>query len=227
MNIISKKGMNRLKNSTSNDKRVESILNILEQKYPDPKPALNFSSAFELLIATILSAQSTDRQVNIVTAQLFKKYHIPEDFAQVELGILQEEIKSCGLFKNKSKNIIEASKVLIEKYEGEVPANREALMMLPGVGRKTANVVLSNAFNQDAIAVDTHVFRVANRLGLASSKNVLETEKQLMAVIPQKKWSDAHHWLIFHGRHTCASRNPKCYQCLLKDFCPFEAKNLE
>lgn len=218
--------MNELKNSISNDKRIEFILNILEQKYPNPKPDLNFSNAFELLIATILSAQTTDKTVNKVTAQLFKKYKNPGDFADVAPEILQEEIKSCGLFKNKSKNIVEAAKVLVEKYEGEVPATREELMILPGVGRKTANVVLSNAFNYDAIAVDTHVFRVANRLGLAHSKNVLETEKQLMNIIPKDKWSHAHHWLIFHGRNTCIARNPKCYQCLLKDFCPFEAKKL-
>lgn len=197
----------------------EKILAQLKACYPEVKSGLRFSNPFELLIATILSAQSTDKQVNKVTLNLFKKYPDVHSLSKLTPEELAEEIKSIGLYKNKSKNIIAACKVLIEKYGGEVPSTREELMQLPGVGRKTANVVLSNAFNVPAIAVDTHVFRVANRLGLAESKDPLETEKQLMAVIPREDWSDAHHWLIWHGRMVCKARNPQCEKCKLNGLC--------
>ena len=154
-------------------------------------------------MATILSAQSTDKQVNRITGSLFKKYNTPEDFAALEPGELEEMIKGCGLFRNKSKNIIAASRVLLEKYGGKVPQDLESLVDLPGVGRKTANVVLSNAFGKNAIAVDTHVQRVANRLGLADSPTPLGTELQLQKAIPPELWSKAHHWLINHARFLC------------------------
>lgn len=199
----------------------ERILAQLKACYPDVKSGLRFSNPFQLLIATILSAQSTDKQVNKVTENLFKKYPDAPSISRLSAEELEEEIKSIGLYKNKSKNIIQACKILTEKYGGEVPADREALMTLPGVGRKTANVVLSNAFNIPAIAVDTHVFRVANRLGLAESNDPLKTEEQLMKVIPKEDWSAAHHWLIWHGRLICKARNPQCQKCKLAGWCKY------
>lgn len=204
----------------NNGTRYQRILDILAATYPDAKPALVFSNPFELLIATILSAQSTDEQVNKVTAKLFAHYKTPQEIAQLTQEQLEEYIKGCGLYKNKSKNILATCKILVEKYGGQVPDTLEQLMELPGVGRKTANVVLSNAFGQDAIAVDTHVFRVSNRLGLACAKDPLETEKQLQQNIPQKYWSQAHHWLIYHGRLICKARKPKCRKCPVESLCP-------
>jgi len=202
----------------------EKILEKLAAEYPEAKTELNYTTPFELLVATILSAQTTDKQVNKVTAELFKKYNKAEDFASLSPEELAEEIKSIGLYKNKSKFIVETSKIILEKYEGKVPEEREALMKLPGVGRKTANVILSSAFNKAAIAVDTHVFRVANRIGLANSDKVLEVEKQLMERIPEKVWSKLHHWLIFHGRRVCKARNPACEKCVLKEDCLYYKK---
>ena len=175
----------------------QEILDKLRECYPEVKTALRFQNPFELLIATILSAQSTDKQVNKVTQSLFEKYPDAYGMSMLSAEELEQEIKSIGLYKNKSKNIVTTSKMLVEKYNGIVPCTREELITLPGVGRKTANVVLSNAYNIPAIAVDTHVFRVANRLGLTKSSNPLQTEEQLMAIIPDKDWSDAHHWLIW------------------------------
>ena len=198
----------------------------LKEMYPKVNSALRFNNPFELLIATILSAQSTDKQVDRVTTKLFAKYPDPYSISELTPEELEEEIKSIGLYKNKSKNITKASKLLIEKFNGQVPQTLEELMELPGVGRKTANVVLSVAFGIPAIAVDTHVFRVANRLGLANSNNPDKTEEQLMANIPQKDWSAAHHWLIWHGRLVCKARNPRCSSCKLSDLCKFYNKNL-
>lgn len=201
--------------------RRQKILEILEATYPDAKCALNHTTPFELLVATILSAQSTDKKVNEVTARLFPKYNTPEAFAALPYEALEEEIKEIGLYRNKAKSIVEMSRKLLEEHDGEVPREREALEALPGVGRKTANVVMSNAFDIPAIAVDTHVFRVANRLGLAyRAKTPLETEKQLMKNIPRQKWSPAHHWLIHHGRAICHARNPRCEACPLLPYCP-------
>lgn len=200
-------------------KKTGEILRLLEENYPEVKTALNFSNPFELLVATVLSAQCTDKQVNKITEKLFQKYHKPEDIAVLTPEELAEDIKSCGLFRNKSKNIVATCRILVDKFDSKVPQEFENLVNLPGVGRKTANVILSNAFNQDAIAVDTHVFRVANRLGLAESKNVLGTEKDLMCVIPRDKWSKAHHWLIFHGREICHARNPNCANCCVSEYC--------
>ena len=185
----------------------------MKNAYPDAKPGLDFTNAFELLIATILSAQCTDKQVNKVTKVLFEKYPDAKSMATLTPQELEPYIKSCGFYATKAKNIIQTCHILMEQYGGEVPRDMDTLQTLPGVGRKTANVVVSNAFGQDAIAVDTHVFRVSNRLGLADAKDVLKTEMQLMENIPKNQWSIAHHWLIWHGRRVCTARAPKCEQC--------------
>lgn len=207
---------------------VKRILEQLQQLYPDAHCELNYSSPFELLIATILSAQCTDQRVNEITAPMFAKYNKPEDYLHLSQEEMEELIKGLGLYRNKSKNILETCRILYEKYNSQVPQTHAELEALPGVGRKTANVVLSNAFGIPAIAVDTHVFRVANRLGLANSDNVDETERQLMKRIPRKQWSDAHHWLIWHGRRMCTARNPRCAECPLQSMCRYakaEAKS--
>ena len=200
---------------------VAEILERLAHMYPEAKCALNHSSAFELLIATMLSAQCTDARVNIVTARIFPTHNRPEHFAALTPDQIGAMIKDCGLWQSKAKNIHETCHLLLQKHGGEVPANMEDLIQLPGVGRKTANVVLSNAFGVPAIAVDTHVFRVSNRLGLADAGNVEETERQLMRRIPKELWSQAHHWLIHHGRQICDARKPKCGECPLADLCRF------
>lgn len=198
--------------------RIDRILEILEEIHP-VKSALNYRNPFELLIATILSAQCTDKQVNKVTEDLFKRFKTPEDFAGLSAEELGMHIKSCGFYKTKAENIIKTCRMLVEKYNSRVPNTMEELVKLPGVGRKTANVVLSNAFGVDAIAVDTHVFRVSNRLGLAESSDVEKTEYQLMENIPKNLWSKAHHWLIYHGRNICTARNPKCMDCPVSGYC--------
>lgn len=200
------------------------IIKILEDVYGDLGCALSHKSPFELLIATMLSAQTTDVTVNKATEVLFKKYNKPEEFAVLDLSELENYIKTCGFYKTKGQNIINTSKKILLDYNGKVPETMEELTTLPGVGRKTANVVLSNAFGIDAIAVDTHVFRVSNRIGLAAAKNVEETEKQLMANIPKEYWSRAHHYLIWHGRRICAARKPKCDICPINHLCKYEAK---
>ena len=202
----------------SEEQRAEA-LRILKKTYPDAKPALNFSSPFELLVATMLSAQCTDKQVNKCTAVLFPKYNTAAAFATLDFETLEPYIKSCGFYRMKGEHILAMSRILVEQYNGEVPQTREELIKLPGVGRKTANVVLSNAFHVPAIAVDTHVFRVSNRIGLAEAKDVEHTERQLMENIPEQDWGDAHHWLIYHGRQVCAAQRPKCGECTLKDIC--------
>ena len=208
----------------SEAKRAE-VLGILKETYPDAKPALHFSSPFELLVATMLSAQCTDKQVNKCTDVLFPKYNTPEAFAAMDFDTLEPYIRSCGFYRMKGEHILEMSRILLEKYGGRVPETREELTSLPGVGRKTANVVLSNAFRIPAIAVDTHVFRVANRIGLTrNSKNVLETEKTLVAHLPQAVISKAHHWLILHGRYVCLARKPKCAECGITAFCDYYQK---
>ncbi|ABR49750.1 endonuclease III [Alkaliphilus metalliredigens QYMF] len=196
-----------------------AVLAELKNMYPNAESELNFRNPFELLISTILAAQCTDKRVNQVTKPLFEKYPTPErilTLTEVELG---QWIKSCGFYNMKSKNILATCHLLMEKHGGEVPEEREALMALPGVGRKTANVVISNVFGQDAIAVDTHVFRVSNRLGLAHSDNVDDTEQDLMKSIPKSMWSDAHHWIILHGRRICKARRPLCEECPLTTYC--------
>ena len=195
-------------------------LAILEEIYRGAKPELVFSNAFELLIAVILSAQCTDKRVNVTTARLFQKAATPEAILALGLPQLEEEIRDCGLFRNKARNIMAACRMLCEQYGGQVPADFAALQSLPGVGRKTANVVMSVAFHHPAIAVDTHVFRISNRLKLATGTTPLEVEKELQRVIPREKWSDAHHWLIWHGRKICKARKPLCGTCPLADVCP-------
>lgn len=208
-------------NENMNDKRIEDILIILEKTYPNAECELKFNSSFELLVATMLSAQATDKKVNEVTAELFKKYNCPEDFLALNQLELENEIKVIGLYRNKAKNILAMCHELLQKHNGEVPSTMDELTALPGVGRKTANVVLSNAFNEPAIAVDTHVFRVSNRIGLTKASNVLSTEKELMANIPKEKWSLAHHLLIWHGRRICEARKPKCNICPVAHLCNY------
>ena len=198
----------------------ERQLEILEETYRGAKPELFFSNPFELLIAVILSAQCTDKRVNITTARLFKKAATPEAVLALGLAGLEDEIKDCGLFRNKAKNIMATCRTLVEEFGGEVPEDYETLLKLPGVGRKTANVVSSVAFHRPAIAVDTHVFRIANRLKLAVGETPLAVEKGLMKNIPREKWSDAHHWLIYHGRRICKAKRPLCGECPLAEVCP-------
>jgi len=204
---------------------VKPILETLARMYPDAECALVHENAFQLLIATILSAQCTDKRVNIITGRLFKKYRTPADFVALTQEQLEAEIRDCGLFHNKAKNILAMCLMLLEQHHGEVPGDLAALIQLPGVGRKTANVVLSNAFGVPAIAVDTHVFRVSHRLGLADerAKTPEHTEQQLMQNIPQEHWSQAHHWLIWHGRLVCDARTPRCDACDLQPYCPAAA----
>ena len=194
-------------------------LRLLAEAYPDAKPALEYRSPFELLVSTMLAAQCTDRQVNKCTRVLYAKYNTPEQFAALTEEELKPYIHSCGFFNTKGKNIIAMSKILTAQYGGQVPADRDVLTTLPGVGRKTANVVVSNAFGIPAIAVDTHVFRVTNRIGLADAKNVEKTEEQLMEHIPREDWSAAHHWLIYHGRQVCDAKNPRCADCCVACVC--------
>ena len=197
---------------------------ILGQVYKDTKPALKFRNPFELLIAVILSAQCTDVRVNITTARLFAKAPRPQDIVDIGLPALEQEIKDCGLFRNKAKNIMATCEILVQEFDGQVPEDFDTLLKLPGVGRKTANVVTSIAFGRPAIAVDTHVFRVSNRLKLAVGETPLEVEEGLMKAIPKELWSQAHHWLIWHGRRVCKARRPLCGECPLGDVCPSMGK---
>lgn len=183
-------------------------LDILFDYFPDAGPELNFSNEFELLVAVMLSAQTTDVRVNIVTKNLFKKYPTPASIVSADIEDIENEIKSIGLYRNKTKNLKKMAQILVEKFDSKVPSNRKDLESLPGVGRKTANVVLSTAFGIPAIAVDTHVHRTANRIGLVDTTNVLDTEKELMKLIPKEKWTKAHHVLIFYGRRISTARNP-------------------
>lgn len=197
------------------------VLDRLENLYPDAGPELAFNNLFELLIATILSAQCTDVRVNLVTAELFSEYNTPEKILELSVDELGSRIKTCGLYISKAANINGTCRLLLEKYGGQVPGTLEELIALPGVGRKTANVVLSNGFGVPAIAVDTHVFRVSNRIGLAAAETVEKTEQQLMKIIPKARWSHSHHLLIFHGRRCCKARKPECERCSLIDYCRY------
>ncbi len=197
----------------------KEVLRLLKEAYPEARPALEYTSPFELLVATMLSAQCTDKQVNKCTRVLFGVANTPEAFAQMSEEELAPYIKSCGFYRVKGQHILETARLLTTKYGGEVPKDRDELTTLPGVGRKTANVVVSNAFGIPAIAVDTHVFRVTNRIGLAEASTVEKTEEQLMKNIPKEDWSAAHHWLIYHGRQVCAAQRPKCEGCTLAGLC--------
>lgn len=204
----------------------EAILNILHETYKDTKTALNYNSPFELLIAVILSAQCTDERVNIITARMFPRLNTPEKMGALTQEEMEKEIRDCGLYHAKAKNILATCHMLVEKFNSTVPSSVEELMELPGVGKKTANVIVSIVYNIPAIAVDTHVFRVSHRLGLAKGADPLATEKELQKAIPMKDWSDAHHWLIWHGRKICKARKPLCKDCPLLEVCGFKEKTL-
>jgi endonuclease-3 len=202
-------------------KRTE-IFRRLREANPKPTTELNYSTPFELLVAVILSAQATDVGVNKATARLFPVANTPEAILALGVDGLKEYIKTIGLYNSKAENIIKTCRILIEKHGGQVPDNRKDLEALPGVGRKTANVVLNTAFGQPTMAVDTHIFRVANRTGIAPGKNVLEVEQRLLRLVPREFLQDAHHWLILHGRYTCTARKPKCGACIIEDLCEFK-----
>lgn len=206
------------------NERAEKILDILKDEFPTAGCELNYDSDYHLLIAVILSAQCTDKRVNIVTEELFKHYSSPQDFASAKQEDIEKLIYSCGFYKNKAKNIINASREIVEVHGGQVPKEFDKLVALSGVGRKTANVVTSVAFGGDGIAVDTHVFRVSNRLSLAKGKTPFEVEKGLTEVIPPSRRSEAHHLLIFHGRYRCKSLSPLCDGCKLIKYCSYDKK---
>lgn len=202
----------------------KKITRLLLKKYPDPKPSLVFSNSFQLLVATILSARCTDVKVNEVTKGLFKKYQTAKDFANAEPGSLESAIRPTGFYRNKAKLLIECCRILVKNYKGNVPDTMEELTTLAGVGRKTANVVLSIAFGKQAIAVDTHVLRVSNRLGLANSNDPDKVEQALVAELPKGKLASMHLALILHGRQTCVSRKPRCGECVLFEHCNWSEK---
>ncbi len=206
-----------------NESQKNKALNILSTVYADARPALIYSTAYELLVAVILSAQCTDERVNKVTAELFREHNTPEKMLLLSQEQLEKFIFSCGLYRSKAAHILSASRDIVEKFEGQVPEKFSDLKSLAGVGQKTANVVSSVWFEKDAIAVDTHVFRVSNRLGLAHAVTPAATEEQLKSNIPQKDWSKAHHWLIWHGRKVCHSQKPDCGVCPLSEVCEYFA----
>lgn len=198
---------------------IKIILDTLEENYPDAECALMHENVYQLIVAVALSAQTTDKSVNLITPALFEKYPTPETLAQADLQDVEDSIRRIGMYKTKAKNIVGMAKALVEKHGGQVPEDYDALVDLPGVGRKTANVVLAVGFGHQRIAVDTHVFRVANRIGLVKEKDVLKTELSLMDRIPEERWSRTHHSLIFHGRQCCDARKPKCEECSINKWC--------
>jgi endonuclease-3 len=203
---------------------VEAIFRAFEKDNPEPKGELVAPNAFTLLVAVVLSAQATDAGVNKATPALFKLADTPEKMVKLGVEKITDLVKTIGLYRNKAKNVFALSQILVEKFDGQVPADREALETLPGVGRKTANVVLNIAFGQPTIAVDTHLFRVANRTGLALGDDVLKVETGLLKTVPEKYLYRAHHWLILHGRYVCKARKPECYRCIIAEWCRFEPK---
>lgn len=214
---------NNLKTEAAQEKKATSlkIIEILDKEYPEAATALHFSSPLEILVATILSAQCTDKRVNIVTKSLFKKYKTAQDYANADLAELEQDIRSTGFYRNKAKNVKNSGKLLVEKFDSKVPDTMEKLLELPGVARKTANIVLSNAYGVIVgIAVDTHVRRLSQRLGLSENKNPDKIEQDLMEVVPKKDWKRINNLLISHGRAVCTARKPKCGICVLNDICP-------
>ncbi|MES9950185.1 MAG: endonuclease III [Candidatus Thiodiazotropha sp.] len=207
-----------------NKPKRQAIFERLQADNPDPTTELSYNTSFELLVAVILSAQATDKSVNKATQQLFPLANTPEKILALGVEGLKRYIRTIGLFNSKAKNIVETCRILIEEYGSEVPDTRKALERLPGVGRKTANVVLNTAFGQPTMAVDTHIFRVANRTRLAPGKTPLEVERNLLRYIPQPFLQDAHHWLILHGRYTCIARKPRCGSCVIEDLCEYRDK---
>ena len=209
-----------------NQEKRKEIFRRLQQDNPHPTTELNYSTPFELLIAVILSAQATDVGVNKATARLYPKANTPETILKLGEEGLKKYIKTIGLFNSKANNVIKTCQILIEKHHGEVPRQRNLLEALPGVGRKTANVILNTAFGEPTIAVDTHIFRVSNRTGIARGKDVVEVEKKLLRYVPAEYKQDAHHWLILLGRYTCIARKPRCGSCLVEDLCDYKDKNI-
>jgi endonuclease III len=207
-------------------KTVAMIFQAFAKENPHPASELRYRSAFELLVAVMLSAQTTDKRVNIITKVLFKAANTPSKILKLGEVALKKIIRSIGLYNTKAKNLLKTCHILEEQFNGEVPDNRKALESLPGVGRKTANIILNAAFGELTIAVDTHVFRVANRTGLAKGKTPLSVEKKLMKVIPERYLKNAHYWLVLHGRYVCLARNPKCKSCLIQKYCHYSHKNL-
>jgi endonuclease-3 len=203
---------------------VEAIFGAFAAANPEPKGELDYVNPFTLLVAVVLSAQATDAGVNKATPALFAVADTPEKMVALGVEGIEDKIKTIGLYRGKAKNVFALSRMLIEQFNSQVPADREALESLPGVGRKTANVVLNIAFRQPTIAVDTHLFRVANRTGLAPGKNPLEVELGLLKVVPDQYMLHAHHWLILHGRYVCKARKPECYRCIIREWCRFEPK---
>ena len=205
------------------DKRIE-IFELLKKDNQNPQTELNYSSPFELLISVILSAQATDVGVNKATAKLYPEANTPQAILDLGIDGLKNYIRTIGLFNTKAENIIKTCDILVRKYGGQVPSSRKELEALPGVGRKTANVVLNTAFGQPTIAVDTHIFRVSNRTGIAKGKTVREVEDRLLRLVPDQYKQDAHHWLILHGRYTCIARKPRCGSCIIHDLCEYRSK---
>jgi len=210
----------------NNDKRRE-IFTRLRKHNPEPTTELNYKTPFELLVAVILSAQATDKGVNKATQKLFKAANTPRKILNLGEKGLKEHIKTIGLYNSKAKNIMKTCEILVKEHKGQVPRDRQSLEALPGVGRKTANVILNTAFGEPTIAVDTHIFRVANRTNIAPGKNVLEVEQNLMKFVPDEFKLDAHHWLILHGRYTCVARKPRCGACVIEDLCEYKDKVYE
>jgi len=208
-----------------NEKKAFKLIELLDKSIKNPKTSLKYRNQFTLLTSVVLSAQCTDVNVNNVTKSIYKKYYTPKHFVELGINKIRNLIKSIGLFNNKAKNLYYLSKILLEKYQSRVPNKFEELMLLPGVGRKTANVVLNAAFNKPTIAVDTHVFRVGNRTGLSNGKNPEQVENQLLNILPKKNIKKAHHLILLHGRYTCKSRNPLCKKCVINKICLYKEKN--
>lgn len=207
-----------------NPEKRNDIFSRLKEANPEPTTELKYANTFQLLISVMLSAQATDISVNKATEKIYKKIKTPQAILKTGEDKLKEHIKTIGLFNTKAKNILKTCKILVETHNGKVPEDRKSLEALPGVGRKTANVILNTAFGQPTIAVDTHIFRVSNRIGLAPGKNVLEVEKKLLKFIPDEFKLNAHHWLILHGRYTCIARKPRCGSCVIEDLCEYKNK---
>ena len=208
-----------------NKNKAFKLIELLNKSIKNPKTSLKYRNQFTLLTSVVLSAQCTDVNVNNVTKSIYKKYYTPKHFVDLGINKIRNLIKGIGLFNNKSKNLYYLSKILLEKYQSKVPSKFEELILLPGVGRKTANVVLNAVFNKPTIAVDTHVFRVGNRTGLSSGKNPEQVENQLLKILPKKHLKKAHHLILLHGRYTCKSRNPLCKKCVINKICLYKGKN--
>ncbi len=209
-----------------NKQKRTAIFKKLQAANPNPTTELHYSSSFELLVSVVLSAQATDVSVNKATMELFRVANTPEAMLKLGLRGLKKQIRTIGLYNAKADNLIKTCKILLQKFDGQVPDDRESLESLAGVGRKTANVILNTAFGQPTIAVDTHIFRVSNRTGIAPGKNVLEVEKKLLKFVPEAFRQDVHHWLILHGRYTCMARKPRCAECVIVDECEWKNKKM-